>query len=75
MSGEVEHLQSIANQHGMGVNQHGGIYIHGQAYDYLKKLEVAAAYNAAKAGNGGIRPNISQLQQECMVSRAFVKTI
>lgn len=74
MSGE-EYRRDIALTHGANINQQGGIYLQGEAYDYVTKLTVAAAYNAARDANGGLRPNISDLQRECKVSRAFVKKI
>ena len=49
--------------------------MNGQGHSHLKKLEVAAAYNAAMADNGGLRPNISALQRDCKVSRMFVRRI
>ena len=46
--------------------------IHGQAYGYVKKIEVGAAYNAAKDANGGLSPNMSALERACKVGLYFV---
>ena len=67
--------ETITASLGAKLNQYGGVYISGQAYDYRKKIEVAASYHAAKANNGGERPNISELARDCHVSRKFVEKI
>ena len=59
-----EDLLGVAEQHGAHANQQGGIYIHGQAYAFTKKLEVAAAYNDALRDGNGERPSISALSRE-----------
>jgi len=70
-----EELCRISLQHGANVNQQGGIYVHGHAYSFEKKLEVAAAYNVAVTLNDGNCPNISEIHRQCNVSRAFIKKI
>ena len=70
-----EYLRAIATSHGADVNQLGSVYTRGEAYDYNKKLTVAAAYLAAKDANNGSRPNISALEREYRVGRTFIKKI
>ena len=53
-------LCRLAEAHGASVNRQGGVYVNGEAYSFTKKLEVAAAYQAARDENDGERPNISQ---------------
>ena len=65
----------LAAAHGASVNQQGSFYIRGEAYDFTKKLEVAAAYIAARDANGGNRPIISGLQDTCRVSRSFIRKV
>mmetsp|Transcript_8885 Transcript_8885/g.14506 ORF Transcript_8885/g.14506 Transcript_8885/m.14506 type:complete len:207 (+) Transcript_8885:41-661(+) len=65
----------IAIQHGADINQHGGIYINGKAYDYIKKMEVAEAYINAKAANEGRRPNIEALARNCKVNGHLITKI
>mmetsp|Transcript_1432 Transcript_1432/g.3626 ORF Transcript_1432/g.3626 Transcript_1432/m.3626 type:complete len:87 (-) Transcript_1432:1079-1339(-) len=57
---------------GANINQQGGMCIHGRAYGYLKKIEVGAAYNAAKDANGGLSQNMSALERACKVGLYFV---
>jgi hypothetical protein len=56
------------------VNQNGGMYVRGKAYDLLKKLQVAEAYIKKKEG-GERRPNLKRIASECGVSWAFVSKI
>ena len=73
---ELDGIRSnVFHEHGARLNQQGGPYIRGRSYCYLKKIEVAAAYLEAKAANDGLRPNISELQRTCRVSRKFVNKI
>ena len=54
-------LCRLAEAHGASINRQGGVYVNGEACSFAKKLEVAAACQAARDENGGERPNISQL--------------
>jgi len=72
---DEQHTIAIAQQHGLSVNQQGGIYKTGRGYDFVKKLQVAAAYKTAKEANGGKRPSISELHRKCLVSRKFIRRI
>ena len=65
----------LAAAHGASVNQQGSFYIRGEAYDFTKKLEVAARYIAARDANGGNRPIMSGLQETCRVSRSFIRKV
>ena len=67
-----EEVPWIAIQHGAHVNQIGDHYINGQAYIFLKKLKVAAAYQNVK-GASGTRPNITKLQRQFCISKGFIK--
>ena len=62
-------------QYGGDVNKVGGIFQNGKAYEYSKKIQVAMAYRVASNAIGGDRPNISQLQRDCQVSRDFVRKV
>ena len=66
-------LCRLAEAHGASVNRQGGVYVNGEAYSFTKKLEVAAAYQAARDENDGERPNISQLGRDLSVSRTFIQ--
>ncbi|KAL7534650.1 hypothetical protein ACHAXR_006021 [Thalassiosira sp. AJA248-18] len=67
-------IRDFVESHGANVNQQGGVYHRGVAFSCAKKIEVAAAYVSAADATGG-RPNISQLQRDCKVSRDFVRKI
>ena len=67
-------LDQLASSHGAEVNQNGGMYVRGKAYDLLKKLQVAEAYIKKKEG-GERRPNLKRIASECGVSWAFVSKI
>ena len=45
--------RAVATSHGASVNQRGGIYNQGVSFSFEKKLEIAAAYEAARAANNG----------------------
>lgn len=62
--------RGFAAQHGAEVNNYGGIFIRGKAYNITKKLQVAEKYIQAKS-KGVIRP----IAQEFQVSCAFVSKI
>ena len=62
----------LTSSHGRIINQSGGIYRNGAAYDTNKRLSVAVAYIAAMKNSGGSRPNISHLAAECQVSRPYI---
>ena len=45
--------RAVATLHGASMNQRGGIYNQGVSFSFEKKLEIAAAYEAARAANNG----------------------
>ena len=61
MLGEDSLQLHFAAAHGASINQQGSFYIRGGAYDFTKKLEVAAAYKATLDANDGNRRKISGL--------------
>ena len=68
--------RAVASLHGTRVNQHGGIYNQGVSFSFAKKVEIAAAYEAAKtANNGGNRPNQTALAAYCRVSRKTIQKV
>ena len=64
-------LCRLAEAHGASINRQGGVYVNGEAYSFTKKLEVAAAYQAARDENGGERPNISNWCCRCRHGGAY----
>ena len=67
--------RAVASLHGTRVNQHGGIYNQGVSFSFEKKVEIAAAYEAAKAANGGNRLNQTTLAAYCRVSRKTIQKV
>ena len=70
-----DEIRCIVQQFRGDINTVGGIFQHGKAYSHAKKIQVAAAYRVASNAVGGGRPNISQLQRDCQVSRGFVRKV
>ena len=62
----------LASSHGAEVNENGGMYVRGQAYGLLKKLQVAEAYIKLKE-RGELRPNLSSIARDCSVGWVFVQ--
>ena len=69
-------LSILAASHGASVNQFGRVYTRGHALSYQRKIEIAAAYLAAKEEGGGLsQPNFSELGRSLGVSRTVVRKV
>jgi hypothetical protein len=66
---------SIASQHGLAVNQRNRSYRNGAALTYEQKVSIATKYLRAKQAALGTRPNITQLANECDVSRSTISKV
>ena len=69
-------LSTLAASHGASVNRFGRVYTRGQAFGYPRKIEIAAAYLAAKEEGGGLlQPNLSDLERNLGVSRTVIRKV
>ena len=62
----------FAANHGAVVNRNGGMYLPGRAHSYLKKVEVAHAYQTAASLSPSGRPNLRAVAEQCQVDPSFV---
>ncbi|MFZ9894212.1 MAG: hypothetical protein ACO3EL_03165, partial [Burkholderiaceae bacterium] len=60
----------VAANYGLALNENGGAYKRGVAYNVVTKLKVCTAIN-----NQGSGLNISGVARECGVSRSFVRKV
>ena len=68
-------LNRIALEHGYHVSSKSVPYKRCSSYNFVKKIEVAAAIQSAQAGSRYEHLNISSVSRECKFSRKFVRKI
>ncbi len=68
-------MYKIAQEHAYHVNSKNVPYKSGTSYNLAKKMEVAAAIQACRAGNTSEHTNITFVPCACKVSRSFVRKI
>ena len=65
--------EAFAARNGANSNANGGYYVRGATYGLAKKLQVAAAYEAARARS--VSPSLNGIAKQCSVSWHFVEKI